>query len=279
MFLSFLSDFQFTLEGRVRKLFQMLRTCIALLVVASFNFAARAAETEDLFQKGLAAYQNRKYDEARDDFQAILDKGTVSARLLHNLALTFYQLNQKPRALALWRKALAVDPSYRAARAGRDMMETRLNMRPFERDSFNLWIRRTLEFISFYELLWLIALVMSIGGWMWIRYYAERRHALDEDRPLPGFPTAALAITTVFVFCGFLTVMKSGFLFSSHATVVVDKAAVRSLPAEDSVSLFEVTGGTEVLIKRQQSGWKQIQNPEGSTGWVKDSDVLISSEG
>jgi uncharacterized protein YgiM (DUF1202 family) len=121
--------------------------------------------------------------------------------------------------------------------------------------------------------------MMSAGGWLWIRYYAERRHALDEDRPLPGFPVAAAVISIVFLFCAGLTAMKSGLLSSAHATIVADKASVRSLPSDDGVSLFEINGGTEVLVKRHQGGWKQIQNPEGSTGWVKDSDILLNSEG
>lgn len=262
----------------------MLRTCIVSLVLIVVSLSSQLGFAEDsghqdLFQKGLADYQSRKYEEARTDFEKLLDQGTISARLLHNLALTYFQMNQKPRALALWRKALVIDPSFRAARAGRDMMESRFNMRPFERDSFNLWLRRTLEFISFYEVLWLMAFVLSGSGWLWIRYSSERRQALDEDQPLPAFPVSAVLVTVIFFFCVGLTVLKSNALLTPRGTVVSEKASVRSLPSDDGVPLFEIGGGMEVLIRRQENGWKQIQNADGNTGWIKDSDILVSSKG
>jgi tetratricopeptide (TPR) repeat protein len=274
-------DFQFTLEGRVRKLFQMLRICLVLsFLLSGFQvFATEDVASQDLFQKGLAAYQNKKYDEARDDFQKMLDQGVVSARLLHNLALTYFQMNQKPRALAFWRKALAVDPSYSAARVGRDVLENHMGMRPFEKDSLSLWIRRTMESISFFELLWVIALILAASGTLWIRYASERRHALDEDRSLPPFPTVAALITVLLVACLGLVGGKFYYAETPHGTIVSDKATAHSLPADEGVGLFDIPGGTEVVIKREENGWKQIQNPEGSTGWVKDSDIIKSSEG
>lgn len=254
----------------------MLRAVLPLLLL--FSVLASPAPADDLFQKGLAAYQNRKYDEAREDFEKILGQGTVNARLLHNLALTYYQLNQKPHALALWRKALTIDPSYRAARAGRDMLEGRFNMRPFERDSLNAWLRQTLAHLSLFELLWLLALVLSMCGWLWLRYLGERRAALDEERPLPVFPWIA-GVTSAVFFCALgLLYLKTDDLLTRRATVVLEKSSVRSLPAEEGVGLFDLTGGSEVLVRQESNGWTQIQSADGSTGWVKSAEILITSE-
>lgn len=252
----------------------MLRTLLTLLLL---SLSTASFASEDLFQKGLAAYQNRKYDEARAEFEKIAESGPVTARLLHNLALTYYQLNQKPHALALWRKALAIDPTFRAARTGRELLEGRFNMRPFERDSLSAWLRQSMEFISFFEALWVIAALLSLCGWLWIRYLAERRAALDEERPLPPFPTAAVASVVLLLVALGLGGLKASYTFTPRATVVTDSASLRSLPAEDGVGLAELPGGSEVLVRRSDDGWTQVQNSEGATGWVKNAEILVTT--
>ncbi|HMN69144.1 MAG TPA: hypothetical protein PKC28_11445 [Bdellovibrionales bacterium] len=232
---------------------------------------------ENLFQKGLAAYQNKQYPEARDAFQKLLDEGVVSAKLFHNLALTEYQMDQKPLALALWRKALSLDPSLRQARAGREFAEGGLQVRGWERDQLNQLVYRNLESISFFELLWLVAFLLGCAGWLWIRFFADRRTALTEERPLPPFPSAAVILTLLLVICAALSAGKARQEWRVRATVIAKGVNARALPAEDGVGLFELRGGAEVLVRRQAEGWKQVQNSEGASGWVKDSDVLVTS--
>lgn len=269
--------FEFTLKGRVRKLFRMSRIYLTILL-SLFTFAAFAADApEDLFQKGLEAYQKRDFPAAREAFEAIDRDGHADARVLHNLALTYYQLNQKPHAVALWRKALAVDPGYAAARTGRDLLENRFNMRPFERDALGSRWRHTLEYVSIYEVLWLFAALLSLAGWLVIRYASERRAALDEERPLPTFPLPATLASVLLVVVGLTFVFKLMDTLTERATVVTDSGHVRSLPNDESVALFEIPGGSEVLVRRVQEGWTQVQDSSGSTGWVKAAELLVTS--
>jgi len=256
----------------------MLRLVLCILLGCSTTLRADPSSPEDLFRNGLTAYQNKNYEEARDAFQKALAQGPRSPQVLHNLALTYYQLNQKPQAMAFWRRALTMSPTYKAARAGRDLLESRLNMRPFERDSVSVWMARTLSSLSIFELLWLTALASSLTGWLWIRYLADRKNALDEEQPLPTFPTPAVLLSLALVACLALIDLKLGESGKTRATVITEKASAHSLPTDEAVSLFEVLGGHEVLVRQQQNGWSQVQNGDGSTGWMKDSDILITSE-
>lgn len=249
--------------------------CCLLAVTVAF---ADSAPKDDLFQKGLAAYQSKQYAEARDDFQKLLDQGGLSPGLLNNLALSVYQLDQKPLALALWRKALSIQPGFHAAAAGRDFLESKMQMRPLERDSFSLWAHRNLEALSIYELLWVTALILTIAGWLALRYLGERRAALEEELPMPPFPTMAITFIGFLLFSLTMVAMKAKDTFSARATVTATKVSVRSLPADEGVSLFDVTGGSEVLVRQKQNGWAQVQSAEGSSGWVKDSEIFITSE-
>lgn len=234
--------------------------------------------SEDLFHKGLAAYKNKQFEEARANFQELLSQGQSSAALFHNLALTHFELNQKPYAMAFWRKALSIDPGFGPAKAGRTFLETKFNMPAFERDAFSLGLRRTMESVSFYELCWLIALMLGGGGWMWIRYLAARKIAVEDEQPKPSFPLIAAGLTVIFVGAVLLVGLKFQLMDTVRATVVLDKVSARSLPADEGVGLFDLNGGSEVVVRMSREGWLQVQNSEGASGWVKKDEVLLTGE-
>lgn len=236
------------------------------------------ARENDLFEKGLAAYQNKQYAEARDNFQKLAEENQVSAAVLHNLALTYFQLDQVPLSLALWRKALTIEPGFRPARSGRDFAELKLQARGYERDRLTEALQRNLQFISFFESLWLIALIGGAAGWLWIRYIAARRFALEEESPLPPYPATAIGLSALLVLCFGLSAMKLNFNLMTRATVVSKKAAARSLPTSEGVPLFELNGGAEVLIRQRDKEWSQVQNSEGASGWVSNAELFITSQ-
>lgn len=234
--------------------------------------------SEDLFQKGLAAYQNKQFEQARDNFQQLYRDGRVSAALFHDLALTYFQLDQKAYAMAFWRKALAIDPSFRPALAGRKLLETKFNMAPLEKDTFSLWLRRTMEGLSLYELAWLIALILGGAGWMWIRYLAARKVAIEDEQPKPQFPVIAAVLAAILIGAVLLVGLKLRLMATEHATVILPKVSARSLPAEEGVPLFDMNGGAEVLVRLREGDWLQVQNSEGASGWVKKDEIILTGE-
>ncbi len=238
--------------------------------------ADESSSSEDLFQKGLAAYQNKQFEEARDNFHNLVVAGRSSSALFHNLALAYFQLDQKAYAMAFWRKALAIDSGFRPALAGRTLLEAKFNMRPWEKDSFALWSRRMLENVSFYELLWVIALLLGATGFIWIRYLAARKIAIEDEQPKPAFPMMAAVLGTILVGTLLLVGLKFQVMSITRATVVLPKVSARSLPADEGVSLFEMSGGSEVMVRMKNADWLQVQNSDGASGWVKGSEVIVT---
>jgi hypothetical protein len=249
----------------------------ALIYSAFPASSSQGATSSELLQKGLAAYQSQHYAEAKDVFQKMLDQGEVTPGVLNNLALAAYQLDQKPYALALWRRALFIDPRFRPAHAGRDFLETKMQIRPLEHDGLSWWIRRLLEGISLTELLCLNAIVLSGLGTLWIRYWGRRRIALEDASVLPQFPTLAVMVLFLFLISLTFVVYKGKETFSERATVIGSKVSGRSLPTDEGVSLFELSGGNEVVVRRQQDNWVQVQNSDGASGWVKASEIFLTT--
>lgn len=260
----------------------MLRLLTALVVLNILNFAAFAApapeDTNAAFQKGLAAYQKRDFAGARDRFREAVAQGPVTPRLLHNLALAHYQANERAYALAYWRKALVIDPNYGAALTGRDLLENHMHMRPFEKDGPELSLRHALERVPAFLTSWVLAVLIALFAWRGLKYAAARRAARDEERAGPGAPPPLIALAVLVLATAGLLTLKLRFGLQARATVVTDHAAAKSLPNVESATLFELPPGNEVLVKRAGDGWSQVQTSDGSAGWVKDSDLVVTSE-
>ena len=107
---------------------------------------------------------------------------------------------------------------------------------------------------------------------------ADRRHALDEESPLPPYPVTATILSAILLFSIVLSVMKLDVSLKTRATVVVKNTSAKSLPTNEGVGLFDLNGGSEVLIRRRDKDWSQVQNSEGSSGWVKNSEIFVTSQ-
>lgn len=258
-----------------------MRSLVPILFTAAvlcMQAWAQESTSEDVFQKSLAAYQNKQFQEARDGFQKLISEGRANANLLHNLALTEYQLDQKAMALALWRKALYLEPEFKPARAGRDLLESQGAMRPFERDSVNLWRTRWLENFSIHEILWLTALLLAVTGSLWIRYISRRRIALEDEKPMPPFPVPATLTALLLLLVIAVATLKAIEVRTQKATVIAASVNIKSLPSDSGVAVGDAGPGSELRVLQKQTGWIQVQNSDGLSGWVKGESVLITTE-
>lgn len=90
-----------------------------LLVVSSSSLAARqdlAPALADRFSSGVAAIKAGRLDEAERAFREVLSQGGNRAFVHHNLGIVLQQRGRHREALIEFRAALALDPSFGAAR-------------------------------------------------------------------------------------------------------------------------------------------------------------------
>jgi uncharacterized protein YgiM (DUF1202 family) len=95
---------------------------------------------------------------------------------------------------------------------------------------------------------------------------------------MPSFPAMPLMSTALLILVTTLSVYKWRDSFTARATITTVKASVKSLPADEGVNLYDISGGSEVFVRQAQNGWVQVQNSDGTSGWVKNSELLITSE-
>lgn len=233
----------------------------------------------ELHNEGVAALRKSDYENATKAFEAALAADPENPSALFNLGLTHYKLGNEGKGLALWRKALAISPGFNQAAESIKWAESRLP-RSGAHQEFSLWEQFREVFLISIALEGYLALfvgLLAICGWLYLRYFGNRRRALLDERPLPPFPWVAVVLTSLWVCVAFAILAKIYDMTIPRATVVQDKVPVRTAPDAASTTLFELIEGHEVVVRNFSEGWFQVSQPGGLTGWVPVDSVFVTS--
>lgn len=234
---------------------------------------------EESFNFGVQSYNEKKYQEAADSFTKALEFDDSNPSALTNLALTQFQLGQKPIAIALLRKALNQEPDFVTALSALDYIKTQYEIKEIPH-KIEFWEDFRLKFLSPFSLssfLTLSALFLFVSGWFILTYVGQRRISVEKNNPFPSFPILGFILSVLFFISVLLSTLKYFDTTVPRGTVIEEKALVLAAPDEKSVNLFEVYGGSEVIIEQFKDDWVQITYPGGMTGWIKGQALLTTT--
>lgn len=260
---------------RFKTLFPLV---FALSILGSVVAKAQTAESH--FKDGLAAFQKGDVKQARAAFRESLHLDPESPVALYNLALAEQRSGENGLALALWRKALALNPSYRPAENAIQWTKGRLERAEIPHE-VEYWesFRKTVLFNTPLST-WVVcsAALLLLGGWLLLRYFGARRRALLEEQPLPPFPTVASVLLAGFLLFVGLSGAKAWDLSIVRGTVLPKKVEARSAPDTSGTPLFDLYEGLEVIVRYRTGDWTQVTYPGGPTGWVPTSAIFATTD-
>ncbi|AOW08624.1 tetratricopeptide repeat protein [Flavobacterium gilvum] len=218
------------------------------------------------FKKGNDLYQNAKYAEAAQAYEAVLEGNQESAELYFNLGNCYYKLHQIAPAIYNYEKALVLDPSNREA----------LNNIKFVQKQTIDEIK-VVPKVGFAKLLRDFTGIYPFDTWAWISigfaflflsffmgYYFYQTVTVKR-----------IFFVGMFVILLFLLMSVSAAFFEkSHydherpAIVFAESAEVRSEPQKGSSTTFVLHAGTKVYVDETLGNWKKIQLTDGTEGWI-----------
>ena len=236
---------------------------------------------EAAFQAGVTAYQKQDYAAAETAFSQALLKRPDEPSTLTNLGLTQSKLGHKGWALGYFRRALALSPGFHEAKSAMDFLQKEGALReiPHQLETWESLRSSVLVGVSLAALLLLTLLLFIAMGWVWLKFWGDRKRALRSESALPGFPGLAIAFSTLFVLTFALTLAKCKDSLDSRGTVVVENVQALSSPNEKSPSLFELFEGLEVLVHKVEGNWMQVTYPGAMTGWIPKTSLMLTQPG
>jgi len=232
------------------------------------------------FQTGLAAFQKGDFKTARLWFRESLAKDAAQIVVWYDLGLTESRLGNAGLAMAFWRKALAISPTFSAAKYALGYTHAKLEHGdiPHDVETWESLHSDVLVYGSLVQFSFLTAIVFFLAAWLLLMFAGNRRRALLDEKPLPSFPITAILATVAFVSLLTLTICKAIDETDLRATVIVKKIEARALPDATSTPLFDLYEGLEVIVRQSRKEWTQVTYPGGATGWIPRDSLFTNAD-
>ena len=257
-------------SGWLRKKWVVRLLTAFLISHFSFLISSAAAVTK---AEADSAYAQGHYQQAINDYETLLKQG-VSADLYYNLAGAYYRMDEMPRAVLNYERALLLSPGDRDIRFNLQMARSKTidKITPESEMFFVTWYRSlvNLQSVDAWARLALIALVVAIilalaylfADAVWLRKL--------------GFFGGAFFVLVFLVSNLFAWQQKRALVHRTGAIVIKSAVNVKSTPSKNGTDLFILHEGTKVNITDgTMKGWKEIRVADGKEGWVETSEIEV----
>ncbi|CDF81093.1 BatE [Formosa agariphila KMM 3901] len=242
---------------------------ILMILLSNFTFA----QEQSLFEQGNTLYNEGKYAEAIDKYQAILDSNMQSSEVFFNLGNAHYKLNHVGPSIYYFEKALQLAPR------DKEIKNNIAYARNMTIDAIDV-----VPEVGISKLLKNITNVMSFDGWaittvilfilfvvLFISYYFAEY--TNKKR-------AAFSSSIIILIVGCFTLFFAFHNYNQHkkdnpAIIFAQESQVKNEPNLSSPEAFKLHEGTKVQVLDTVNNWKKIKLSDGKTGWISSADIKV----
>jgi tetratricopeptide (TPR) repeat protein len=253
-------------DSRIRHLFV---ACLlgGILLAGCGRDAGRDAAMYDLFYKAELGYEEGRYAEAIEGYEAVAKRGLGSPELYYNLGNAYVKAGEIGKGMLNYARARALAPRDSAITANclraASMMkqpDAPRQASALRRELDKLFALMTLKesFLVFFSIYYLIALLLVCM--IMVRRYRIIAIAL----------VIVLGASLVLTIPPLLEKVREDEQGAMVIAAVVD---VKKEPYAEAETAFPVYAGMKVYLFKEGVGWVKVQRPDGRSGWVAETSV------
>jgi len=225
-------------------------------------------DQEEIFQRGVDAYEERNFDLALESFIFLSEEGIVNAELYYNIGNTFFRQDELGLAILYYKKGLKLQPNNRLLKNNLDHLlaltkdrQVSEETNPFLNILKAIVYALSLNYLFILSLFLFVIIVLIIN--VLIIYYKNR------EKTVPLFILSMSIV--LFIIVGTISVYRwQDYLDDSEGVLLVSSTTGFSGPAEDYTNLFTIHEGMIFRVNIEGEEWSQITLPSGITGWVSN---------
>jgi tetratricopeptide (TPR) repeat protein len=245
----------------------------------------------ELFGEALALQQEKKWDESISAYKRILDQGRENAdqskakltdqqasTLYHNMSVASFSNGDFLKAYAWSKKALHLNPANTQARDSLQGLTQKIEIPNIPHQISNLDnLKKVVSTLP--TDIWIVLAVVLVLTTFWFslkRFVIVKKNKLNDIFKNPSnWPVYILSTFSLFV----ISIAILAFMQSQKqmAIVIVEKAAVQTVPGENKPVIFEAYAGIELEVLSGDKNYFQVRYPGAFTGWVKSDQIELLS--
>lgn len=225
----------------------------------------------ELYSTGIRALQENKPKVAFEAFNAAAHLAPNNVGILYNLGHSAFELNELGIAAGAWRRALTLSPWFKPARQALSIAEPKLDQVHSAQITLSFYEQLRMRVLRYFHLdtsLALLLLMLTIAGFIWIKNLRSQKQGLGVSFQI---------FLGLSVLLGLINCLKIFDHLEKRATVVEKEVQVMTAPSLEANVLFKHYQGTELILHQTQSGWAQVEQPGGLSGWVETKSLFSHS--
>lgn len=228
-----------------------------------------AQDIESLMQTGNENFQNKRFENAIENYQSILKQGFVSPELYYNLGNSYFRIGELGKAILYYEKSLKLSPGNEDA-------------------AYNLRIARARtvdkiqEIPDIFIVKWwnLLLTSFSASGWQIIviifyllllicigLYFVAKNLQLQKLSFLFGF----LNLTGLIFSVIFLVSSLSREHSNDYGILLQSVYSAKISPDNQSNDAFVIHEGIKFKIEDKVNNWVKIRLSDGKIGWLPEN--------
>jgi tetratricopeptide (TPR) repeat protein len=249
------------------------KIAFVLFLMATWNASWANIQPDSLFQEASNSYNSKNYQQAIAQYLLLLTDGYSSNDdVFYNLGNAYYRNGNVALAIWSYEKCLLLNGANSDAQVNLDFLNNSAlgDQESVPENFFNYFWKSIYSLMSWkwWTISVIISLAIAIGLFLMflLSAQAQRRRIFF-----------VLAVLLAFVFILSLAQSVSGHFRmknNKYAIVLSEAATIKSSPDTNGTSIAVLMPGVKVKIVEDKNPWIEIIAPDGSTGWMLESELL-----
>lgn len=214
-------------------------------------------------ERGVAAYEAGRFDEARSAFTAALnDAGVAPGPILYNIGNCAYRQGRHAEAVLFYRRALLRMPRDPEVRFNLRRAESHLGIGGSSDQSFGVRALGVVDALTSGELLLLVA-ILQVAGFLGAVVWRRRRGV-----------RLTMSVVVVVALLGGARLVYRQWYASPSGVVLSEEITLRAEPHVSLPATLELRAGEVVTVEESSDRWMRVVHPRGA-GWTERAGVGV----
>jgi len=246
---------------------------ISLVVFVLFMLSNTLSAQEKVFDQANQLYNDEKYEQAIEKYQAILNAKFESPELYYNLGNAYAKLDELGEAIYYLEKAKKMKPDDEDIQNNLAFVQNKVidDITPLPKIGLSAFLDKTSTLLNVNQWAKFAVGMSLLFALMFLLYYFTY-HSLLKRIFFTGI------LLSIFLFSGsmYFAFHQDNYLKDNQEAIVFSsEVTVKSEPLDNSENIFLLHEGTKVFVLETVDSWKKIKLADGKLGWIKGDKIRI----